>query len=181
MTIFLSYMTCLSMAKHKKSMMKECERYSKSLMEEVQPLTRKSVNNREVTFTGHVISEDGIRSDPEKIESVEDMTTPQNVSDVRRFLRMVNQLGRFIPHLAEKTKPLRDLLSKKNQFHWGQAQQESFKNSRMSLSQHLSLLITILKKPQSYQTMHHHLALALYSYKSKTTKRTSLLPTRQDP
>ena len=77
------------------------------------------------------------------------MTTPQNVSDVRRFLRMVNQLGRFIPHLAEKTKPLRDLLSKKNQFHWGQAQQESFKNSRMSLSQHLSSLITILKKPPS--------------------------------
>ena len=73
-----------------------------------------------------MISEDGIRSDPEKIESVEDMITPQNVSDVRRFLRMVNQLGRFIPHLAEKTKPLRDLLSKKNQFHWGQAQQESF-------------------------------------------------------
>ena len=68
----------------------------------------------------------GIRSDPEKIESVEDMTTPQNVSDVRRFLRTVNQLGRFISHLAEKTKPLRDLLSKKNQFHWGQAQQESF-------------------------------------------------------
>ena len=77
------------------------------------------------------------------------MTTPQNVSDVRRFLRMVNQLGRFIPHLAEKTKPLRDLLSKKNQFHWGQAQQESFKNSRMSLCQHLSSLITILKKPPS--------------------------------
>ena len=128
-----------------------------------------------------MISEDGIRSDPEKIESVEDMTTPQNVSDVRRFLRMVNQLGRFIPHLAEKTKPLRDLLRKKNQFHCGQAQQESFKNSRMSLSQHLSSLITILKKPPSYQTMHHHLALALYSYKSKATKRTNLLPTCQDP
>ena len=30
--------------KTQKSMMKECERYSKSLMEEVQPLTRKSVN-----------------------------------------------------------------------------------------------------------------------------------------
>ena len=39
----------------------------------------------------------------------------------------------------------------------------------------------VFKKPPSYQPMHHHLALALYSYKSKTTKRTSLLPTRQDP
>ena len=83
-------------------------------------------SKREVKFAGHVIREDGIRSDPEKIESVQGMTTLQNVSDVRRFLGMVNQLGRFIPHLAEKTKPLRDLLSKKNQFHWRQAQQESF-------------------------------------------------------
>ena len=128
-----------------------------------------------------MISEDGIRSDPEKIESVEDMTTPQNVSDVRWFLRMVNQLGRFIPHLAEKTKPLRDLLGKKNSFIGDKHTKNLSINSRMSLSQQLSSLITILKKPPSYQTMHHHLALALYSYKSKTTKRTSLLPMCQDP
>ena len=82
-------------------------------------------SKREVKFAGHLMSEDGIKSDPEKIESFQGMTSPQNVGDVRRFLGMVNQLGRFIPHLAEKTKPLRDLLSK-NQFHWGQAQQESF-------------------------------------------------------
>ena len=82
-------------------------------------------SKREVKFAGHVISKDGIRSDPEKIESVQSMTTPQNVGDVRRFLRIVSQLGRFIPHMAEKTKPLRDLLSKKSQPHWGQAQQES--------------------------------------------------------
>ena len=49
-------------------------------------------SKREVKFAGHVISEDGVRSDPEKIESVQGMTTPQNVSDVRRFLEMVNQL-----------------------------------------------------------------------------------------
>ena len=91
-------------------------------------------SKREVKFAGHVISEDGIRSDPEKVESVQGMTNPQNVSDVRRFLGMVNQLGRFIPHLAEKTKPLRDLLSKKNQFHWGQAQQECFNQLKDELS-----------------------------------------------
>ena len=91
-------------------------------------------SKREVKFAGHVISEDGIRSDPEKVESVQGMTTPHNVSDVRRFLGMVNQLGRFIPHLAEKTKPLRDLLSKKNQFHWGQAQQECFNQLKDELS-----------------------------------------------
>ena len=44
----------------------------------------------------------GIKSYPEKTDSIQDMDTPQNVSDVRRFLGMVNQLGKFVPHLAEK-------------------------------------------------------------------------------
>ena len=65
----------------------------------------------EVKFAGHVIHEEGIKSDPEKVESVRDMGQPQNVSDVRRFFGMVIQLERFILHLAEITKPLRDLLS----------------------------------------------------------------------
>ena len=39
---------------------------------------------------------------------------------------MVNQLSKFTPHLAEITKPLRDLLSKKNQWTWDQAQNQAF-------------------------------------------------------
>ena len=62
------------------------------------------------------------------------MDTPQNVSEVCRFLGMANQLGRFIPHLAEKTKPIRDLLSKKNDFLWGQVQQNAFDKLKAELS-----------------------------------------------
>ena len=51
---------------------------------------------------------------PEKVESVQRTATPQNVSDLQRLRGMVNQLGRSILHLTEKTKPLRDILSKKN-------------------------------------------------------------------
>ena len=47
-------------------------------------------------------SKKGIKSDREQTESIQDMDTPQNVSDVRRFLGMANQLGKFVPHLAEK-------------------------------------------------------------------------------
>ena len=84
-----------------------------------------------VKFAGHVINEEDIKSDREKGECVRKMVSPQNVSNVRRFPRVVNQLGRFIPHLAEKAKPPRDLLSKKNGFEWKQTQQElrSFKMS----------------------------------------------------
>ena len=61
-----------------------------------------------------MINEEGIKPDPERIESVHYMDTPQNVSNVLRFLGMVNQLWKFIPHLAEKTKNLSDSSKKLN-------------------------------------------------------------------
>ena len=71
-------------------------------------------SKKEVKFAGYNLYKEGIKSDPDKIESIRDMGTPHNVADVRRFLGMVNQLGKFINHLAEKTKPITDLLSKSN-------------------------------------------------------------------
>lgn len=72
-----------------------------------------------VKFLGHVISADGVKPDSEKTSAVQEMEAPKNVSELRSFLDMVNQLGRFIPNLADKGKVLRDLLSKKNHWYWG--------------------------------------------------------------
>ena len=91
-------------------------------------------SKKEVKFAGYILNEEGIKSDPEKTESIQDMDTPQNVSDVRRFLGMVNQLGKFVPHLAEKTKPIRDLLSTKNEFLWGPTQQDAFEKQKKELT-----------------------------------------------
>ena len=50
-----------------------------------------------------------------------------NVGDVRQFLGIVNQMSKFIPNLAEKSQPLRDLLTKDNQWSWGTTlQMQSF-------------------------------------------------------
>lgn len=65
-----------------------------------------------VKFLGNVISTVGVKPDPEKTRAVQEMEAPKNVSELRSFLGMVNQLGCFIPNLAEKDKMLRDLLSK---------------------------------------------------------------------
>ena len=58
-----------------------------------------------VKFLGHLI-DDGVRADPEKTSAIRDMETPQSVSDLRRFLGMVNQLGKFSPQISELTQPL---------------------------------------------------------------------------
>lgn len=88
----------------------------------------------EVVFLGHIISATGTCPDPRKTEAIMDMKEPSNVSKLRSFLRMVNQLGKFIPQLVEKDKLLHDLLSKKNCWVWDVDQATPFKTLKKKLS-----------------------------------------------
>ena len=68
----------------------------------------------ELKFLGHVLNQDGVSPDPEKTRAIALMPAPDGVPALRRFLGMVNHLGKFSHRLSELTKPLRDLLSAKN-------------------------------------------------------------------
>uniref|UniRef100_A0A8C7X167 ribonuclease H n=1 Tax=Oryzias sinensis TaxID=183150 RepID=A0A8C7X167_9TELE len=92
------------------------------------------LSKQEVIFLGNVISANGISPDPSKTEAVKKMSEPTNVSELRSFLGTVNQLGKFIPQLAERDKPLRDLLSKKNHWVWGIDQAQAFQDLKDSLA-----------------------------------------------
>ena len=89
---------------------------------------------RSLTFLGHLIDEHGIRACPEKVRAITEMATPQDIHDIRRFLGMVNQLAKFSRNIAEKSKPLRDLLSKKNAWSWGPAQESAFNDIKQEIS-----------------------------------------------
>ena len=84
----------------------------------------------EVKFLGQVIDSEGIRPDPDKVSAIRQVPEPTNMGDVRRFLGMVNQLSKFSPNLAERTQPLRDLLSKRNMWIWGEPQKKAFQEVR---------------------------------------------------
>ena len=62
------------------------------------------------------------------------MPACQNLADVRRFLGMANQLGRFSPRLASLTHPLRKLLSTGSAWVWGPPQQQAFQDCKKELS-----------------------------------------------
>lgn len=93
-----------------------------------------NLSKQEVTFLEHVISDGGISPDPSKTEAVKKMEEPKNVSELRSFHDMVNQLGKFIPQLAERDKALQDLLSKKNCWLWGLDQARAFQDLKDSLT-----------------------------------------------
>ena len=57
-------------------------------------------SQRSVKFLGHVIDEHGIRADPDKTAAIQDMDTPKSITGLRRFMGMVNQLGKFSLKIA---------------------------------------------------------------------------------
>ena len=58
-------------------------------------------------FLGFIIDEGGIHADPSKVAAISKFPAPQNVTELQRFLGMVNQMGRFAPNLTSLTSPLR--------------------------------------------------------------------------
>ena len=84
-------------------------------------------------FLGHMIDQEGIHIDDERIVAVKHMKAPENVSELRSLLGSVNYLARFIPHLSTTAQPLNDLLSPQNTFQWGPQQRQTFEQIKGEL------------------------------------------------
>ena len=92
-------------------------------------------------FLGHIIDTTGIRADPDKTAAIMEMAPPTTIPELRRFMGMVNQLGKFTPNLAQLTQPLRKLLSKSHEWTWGPAQAQSFLAVKQELSKPTTLAL----------------------------------------
>ena len=102
-------------------------------------LEKCAFDQSSVKFLGQVVDRNGVRPDPDKVNAIQEMSPLRNVSKLRRFLGMINQQSKFAPCLAENTKPLRDLLSKKNHWSWTSVHQETFDSLKKSLSTDVTL------------------------------------------
>ena len=91
-------------------------------------------NKSYISFLGHIIDSHGISQDPQKTKAITDMSPPTTVTQLRRFLGMINQMNRFSPHLAQLSQPLRELLSSKKTWIWGPAQQEAFEKLKAEIA-----------------------------------------------
>ena len=66
----------------------------------------------ELAFLGHVISKEGIRTDPSKIDKVKDFPVPKNLTQLRGFLGLASYYRRFIKDFSKIANPLNKLLRK---------------------------------------------------------------------
>ncbi|XP_011871373.1 PREDICTED: uncharacterized protein LOC105563955, partial [Vollenhovia emeryi] len=77
-----------------------------------------------VTYLGHVISNDGVKPDPKKLEAVQQFPRPKTPKNIKQFLGLAGYYRRFIPNFSKLAKPLTNLLKNDTRFEW--TQEESF-------------------------------------------------------
>ena len=91
---------------------------------------------KRIKYLGHIVSEEGVSTDPQKVEAVLNWPVPRTVYDVRAFLGFVGYYRRFIKGFSKAALPLRKLLiglesqGKKTAKHtpvdWGEEEQIAF-------------------------------------------------------
>ena len=75
---------------------------------------------------GHVISEEGIEVDSEKVEAVVFWKTPKNVTEIKSFLGLDGYYRRFIEGFSKIAKPMTSLTQKGVKFEWTEDCEKSF-------------------------------------------------------
>ena len=91
----------------------------------------------EINFAGYIIGENGVKPDPRRVQAITDFKRPIDVTQVRSFLGLANQLGFFVPDLAQVTTPLCELLRKDVVFQWLPVQEQAFNEAKRILTSNL--------------------------------------------
>lgn len=73
---------------------------------------------KEVTFLGHVVSANGVKTDPSKIEKVLEWPRPNSKDEVQSFLGLCTYYRRFVKGFASIARPLHALTGIKVVFDW---------------------------------------------------------------
>ncbi len=91
---------------------------------------------KEITYLGHLISKDGVATDPKKIDAITKWPVPKTVNEVRTFLGFAGYYRRYIKGFSRIARPITNLtrglestssrMAKKTMVDWGEDEQEAF-------------------------------------------------------
>lgn len=97
-------------------------------------LKKCSFFQRSVEYLGHIVTPEGVKVDPKKVEVVKNWPQPQNSRELLSFLGLAGYFRRFIPHFSKIAQPLYQLTQQSVKFEWSPACQESFQHLRLRLT-----------------------------------------------
>jgi hypothetical protein len=73
---------------------------------------------KEVPYLGHIVSEEGIKMDPKKVEAIKNWPEIKSIKQLQAFLGLMGYYCKFIANYAHHAKPLTNLLKKESVHEW---------------------------------------------------------------
>ena len=90
---------------------------------------------QEVDFMGHLLTAQGLKPDPKKVEAILKLPTPKSKEDIERLNGTVNYLAKFLPRLSHVMEPLRRLTQTGVERHWEDGEEKAFSKVKHLVTQ----------------------------------------------
>jgi hypothetical protein len=107
--------------KHLRQTFVKCRKFGLSLNPKKSYFSMKEGN-----LLGHIVSKEGVKIDPERVEAIKQISFPRNKKEIQSFLGRINFLRRFVPNFVEMVKHITDMLKKDHEVKWTTEAKESF-------------------------------------------------------
>ncbi|KAK4327436.1 hypothetical protein Pmani_002100 [Petrolisthes manimaculis] len=108
----------------------------------------------EVDYLGHVVSAEGLKPQPSKVDAVRQMAQPETVKELQSFLGLINYYRKFIYKFSEVASPLISLMkgkaNKKNNntpLDWTPEARIAFEDLKSKLAEEVTLAFPNFAKP----------------------------------
>ena len=101
---------------------------------------------KHLQYLGHLVSENGFKPLPEKLESIRKMPAPRTAKEVKQFLGLIGFYRKFVPRFADISRPLTKLMHHNVVFEWTDQCSKAFNHMRELLMEY-----PILRYPDQKQ------------------------------
>ena len=117
-------------------------------------LNRKKSNffKSHIQYLGHLISGEGIKPLPEKLENIKEIPPPTTPKEVKQFLGLIGYYRKFVPRFADVARPLINLTRLDQPFEWSDKCQTSFELLKEALIKQPILRFPDPNKPYTLYT-----------------------------